>query len=241
MSSASSSSVSITVTECLAALNAAWQVPPATLSTLESIRAQVAAGSSLPDLVAADADTLSAAMSSLSAVHAPDDAHAIDPSAPLAEQVRGALSTYQDVARAMLADAVISALRAPTIGFRNVKVCAGATATAVEARLGHSVVQVFVHPDLRIEDDWAVGPGGACEPLRAAFIEELASRGIHTTMEWTDRHDGKRDGAHLIEPARAADPQEPVRGAVKAKARRHKQVTPAPPQRAQAPRAQVQR
>ena len=149
---------------CLAALTAAWQTPPATLSTLESIRAQVAAESSLPDLVAAHADALSAAMSSPSAAQPPGHARAVDPSAPLAEQVRGALSTYQDVARATLADAVISALRAPTIGFRNVKVCAGTAGTAVEARLGHSVVQVFVHPDLRIDDDWAVGPGGSCEP-----------------------------------------------------------------------------
>lgn len=214
MSISSTQRVQVTVAECLALVEA-WDLAEPMLCELEAARQQIAQGVTVDQLVADRRTALTPVVAAALAAPLPDGCSqvAIASSAPFSRQVEAAVARYQTVARHAIQDAVVAAVQSPAIGFSEVRVCAVAEGTAIEARRGHSVVHVVVHDNLRIDRDWALGPGDACTPLDGELSAQLAARGIATTSVWTDRHSGRRDGVHLIAAARASDPAEPVRGA----------------------------
>lgn len=216
MSSASTQRVSVSVTECRA-LMTAWSVPPAALSVVEQVRQQLAQGASATDLTAHSPTVVTSAIDAVLAAPAPHVGSlkpSLAPTPPLQDRLDAAITRYTAVARDTIQSAIVDALCSPQIGFTAVSVCAAEQGTAIEARRGDSVVQVVIHPDLRIDRDWALGPGDACVPLDAELTAQLSAQGITTTTVWSDTHGGRRDGAHLIADARAADPAAPARGAV---------------------------
>jgi hypothetical protein len=215
MSTASTQRVTVSVADCMAIVEG-WSLATPALAELEIARRQLAQGTSVKQIVRERRDSLTAAVSQVLTCPSPTISIPVPTSstAPLTHQVEAAVACYEGVARHAIQDVVVAALQSPQIGFSHIRVCSAAEGTAIEARRGHSVVQVVVHSDLTIERDWALGPGDACVPLDDELTRQLTAHGIVTTSVWMDRHGGRRDGAHLIDVARATDPAEPVRGAV---------------------------
>ena len=218
MSSYTSSVTTVSVAECMAIVNS-WSLSTAHLSVLETLRSQVNAGIPLAQIVAEHGPGLTAVISAVATAPTPAMAPKVDSIAPVTSQLKSAVGVYQAVLGEVVRDTVIEALKSAPIGFDQVKVSTGAEGIAIEARRGHSVAQVYINPDLTMEREWALGPGDACVPLDAAFTEYLVARGIRTSAVRSDRHDGKRDGAYLVGPARAADPVNPTQGALRVRRR----------------------
>ena len=193
MSISSTQRVQVTVAECLALVEA-WDLAEPMLCELEAARQQIAQGVTVDQLVADRRTALTPVVAAALAAPLPDGCSqvAIASSAPFSRQVEAAVARYQTVARHAIQDAVVAAVQSPAIGFSEVRVCAVAEGTAIEARRGHSVVHVVVHDNLRIDRDWALGPGDACTPLDGELSAQLAALGIATTSVWTGRHSGRR-------------------------------------------------
>lgn len=112
-------------------------------------------------------------------------------------------------------DAVTSFAKDPAADFDKVRVARGSSVTAVELRKGESRLMVRVHDDGRVEREYSGLVENTCVDVDKAFVAHLVCAGILLESEERDVHGGRRDGARLVKPAEAEDPENPARGSVR--------------------------